>query len=422
VSGVVDLETFVRGVWYFAYWYPMFMGYVWMVGALIYHVRWERQVPPVQQPPDLPGHPRVSILVPCHNEADNVSETIRALAALDYPDFEIVAINDGSSDDTGRILDREARHVPTLRVVHLAGNQGKAMALRAGALVADSEFLVCIDGDVILDRHAVRWMMWHLLTGPRVGAVTGNPRVRTRSTLLGRIQVAEFSSIIGLIKRAQRVYGRVFTVSGAVVAFRKAALQRVGYWDVDMVTEDIDISWKLQLDFSDVRYEPNALCWLLMPETLKGLWRQRLRWAQGGAEVILKHFVPLLDLRRRRMLLVFAEYLTSLLWAYAMAGTFVLYVLGKVTTMPGALYIPTLVPGWTGILIGTTCLLQFVLSLCIDARYERGLGRFYYWIVWYPMAYWLIAVLTAVAGFPRALLKRRGSRAVWTSPDRGLRA
>lgn len=416
------LQNAVHAAWQYAYWYPLFMSYVWMVGAIIYYRRWERVTPAPGQPPELPAHPRVSILVPCHNESENARETMRALAVVDYPHFEIIAINDGSRDDTGEILDDEACHLDRLRVVHLTTNQGKAMALRAGALVANSEFLVCIDGDVVLDRHAVRWMMWHFLGSQRVAAVTGNPRIRTRSSLLGKIQVAEFSSIIGLIKRAQRIYGRVFTVSGAVVAFRRAALQRVGYWDLDMVTEDIDISWKLQMSYMDVRYEPNALCWLLMPETLKGLWRQRLRWAQGGAEVLIKNFLNILHYKKRRMLPVYFEYLASLVWAYVMIGTWVLYAVGQVIKVPEAIYIPSLVPGWTGILIGMTCMLQFAVSLRIDSRYEYGLGRFYYWIIWYPLAYWLISVLTTAVGFPRAVVKRRGMRAVWVSPDRGMRA
>ena len=82
---------------------------------------------------------------------------------------------------------------PRLRVLHLATNQGKAVGLRTAALAARSEFLVCVDGDAILDEYAAHWMMWHLTSGPRVGAVTGNPRVRNRCTLLGRLQVGEFS-------------------------------------------------------------------------------------------------------------------------------------------------------------------------------------------------------------------------------------
>src|SRR5690606_6379333 len=116
------------------------------------------------------------------------------------------------------------------------------------------------------------------------------PRIRNRSTLLGKLQVGEFSSIIGLIKRAQRTYGRIFTVSGVVVCFRKTALHDVGYWSPDMLTEDIDVSWKLQLHHWDVRFEPHALCWILTPETLTGLWKQRVRWAMGGIQVVMKHF------------------------------------------------------------------------------------------------------------------------------------
>jgi diketogulonate reductase-like aldo/keto reductase len=67
-----------------------------------------------------------------------------------------------------------------------------------------------------------------------------------------------------MIKRAQRIYGRIFTVSGVVTAFRKEALHRVGYWSLNMVTEDIDISWKLQRDHWGILYAPNALCWILM--------------------------------------------------------------------------------------------------------------------------------------------------------------
>src|SRR5690606_14590126 len=152
-----------------------------------------------------------------------------------------------------------------------------------GALAARSEYLVCIDGDALLAEDAVAYLVAPLIENPRVGAVTGNPRIRTRSTLIGRIQVGEFSSIIGLIKRTQRVYGRVFTVSGVVAAFRRSALDRVEYWSPDMITEDIDISWKLQLDHWSIFYEPRALCWILMPETLRGLWKQRLRWSRGGA-------------------------------------------------------------------------------------------------------------------------------------------
>src|SRR6476646_9072958 len=85
-------------------------------------------------PPPLESYPPVSILVPCHNEGDNAREVFAALDAVDYPDFEMIAINDGSRDNTGEILDELAAKIPRLRVVHLAHNRGKALALNAGAI------------------------------------------------------------------------------------------------------------------------------------------------------------------------------------------------------------------------------------------------------------------------------------------------
>ncbi|NDG02487.1 MAG: glycosyltransferase, partial [Synechococcaceae bacterium WBB_34_004] len=246
----------------------------------------------------------VSILIPCYNEAANLADTIRYALESAWPQFELIAINDGSSDDTGRLLEQWAARDPRVRVVHLAKNQGKAMALQAGALLARHELMVCIDGDALLDAQAVAWLVRRFQADPGLGAVTGNPRIRNRTSLLGRIQVGEFSSIIGLIKRAQSMLGGLFTVSGVITAFRRSALHEVGYWSVDMLTEDIAITWALQRAGWRVAYEPQALVWILMPETLRGLWKQRLRWAEGGIQVLLANANLLVQprqlLRRRR--------------------------------------------------------------------------------------------------------------------------
>jgi biofilm PGA synthesis N-glycosyltransferase PgaC len=404
----------------FAYFYPLTMAYIWCIGALFYFFRWERKQR-YDIAPELKEHPFVSIVVPCHNEGDNVRETIANLLQQNYPNFEIIAVNDGSKDQTGAILDELHLQHEKLRVIHMTKNQGKAMGLRMAALASKAEFLVTIDGDALLDPNATAWMVKHFIDNPRVGAVTGNPRIRNRSTLLGRIQVGEFSAIIGLIKRAQRVYGRVFTMSGVVSAFRVAALERVGYWSTDMITEDIDVTWKLQLDHWDVRYEPNAVCWILMPETLKGLWRQRLRWAQGGAEVAIKYFRNLFSWRKRRMWLVYVEFLLSVLWSYTFAVITVLWLIGLFVAMPEPFKVPSLIPEATGAIIGLTCMIQFAVGALIDHRFEpRGL-RSYYWIIWYPMAYFLLGMVTTVAGLPKALGRKKGRFATWVSPDRGLR-
>ena len=404
----------------FAFYYPLFMAYLWMVGALYYYYTRERNEPLYDAPPTLSEYPKVSVLIPCFNEGNNAYETIGALLHLNYPNYDIIAINDGSKDDTAKIIADIAANHEKVRAVQLASNQGKAMALTVGAMVSESEFLVCIDGDAVLDPNCITWMMRHFINGPRVAAVTGNPRIRNRSTLLGRLQVGEFSSVIGLIKRAQRVYGRVFTVSGVVAAFRKTALHDVGYWSTNMMTEDIDISWKMQTNFYDVRYEPNALCWILMPETLKGLWQQRKRWAQGGAEVLLKFKSIFTRIKTRRMWPVYLELVISILWAYVMVTIFSLWLLGKFIALPSYLHISTIIPGWNGVILAMTCLLQFAVSLFIDARYEPKIRRYYYWMIWYPMLFWMLSAATSVVGLPAALLKNKNKRATWVSPDRGI--
>jgi biofilm PGA synthesis N-glycosyltransferase PgaC len=404
----------------FAFYYPLLMAWLWMVGGLWFYLR--REVPAPKLPLFNKDAPYCSILIPCYNEEANVRETIAYALRTRYPNFDVIAINDGSKDKTAEILNEIAASEPRLRVIHLAQNQGKAFGLRAGAIASGSEYLICIDGDALLHPYTVHWMMKHLTGSGRIGAVTGNPRIINRSSLLGKIQVGEFSSIIGLIKRAQRTYGRIFTVSGAIAGFRKTALHRVGYWSEDMITEDIDVSWRLQLDHWDIRYEAEALAYIYMPETLRGLWKQRLRWAQGGVEVIMRHTSDLLSWRKRRFWGIAIEYMCSVLWSYAMLFILLLYVFGMFLPMPNLWYVNTILPQWYGLILGLTCLIQFFISLMIDRRYDHGrLLRNYIWVIWYPLFYWLLSLFTTVVAVPKTLLKKPNKRARWESPDRGIR-
>ncbi len=420
---LIPRPDFLSHISSFIFYYPLVMSYVWMIGAVIFYVSFERkQVDTCEPVAALKDPPPVSILVPCYNEANNIQDTLEFLLSQQYPDFEIIAINDGSVDSTLDILRSMAEKHPQIRVINLSSNQGKAMALRTGAMLTKNEFLVCIDGDALLDTQAVAWMMRHFQDNPRVAAVTGNPRIRTRSTLLGKIQVGEFSAIVGLIKRAQQVYGRIFTVSGVIAGFRKSALHNVGYWSNDIVTEDIDISWKLQLKGWLIHFEPNALCWVLMPETIKGLWKQRLRWSQGGAEVLIRHSNAVLQWKSRRMWPIWLECVASILWSCLILVGMGIWVTSQLLNIHQQ-FMPVLLPHWTGMLLSITCLAQFAVSLAIDSRYERkfgGIGRYYYWMIWYPLIYWINNVLTTVFGLVKAIAKKRGQRAVWVTSDRGL--
>jgi biofilm PGA synthesis N-glycosyltransferase PgaC len=411
----------------YSYYYPLFMAYLWMIGAVFYYFRFERPAKShrdlphdvAEIPPLLPEYPLVTIIVPCHNEGRDIEDTVEYLLASTYPNFDILLVNDGSGDETRQILDTLAAQHPIVRVIHCARNQGKAVALTTASLMTPAQYLCCIDADALLDPQALSWIMVHF-QNPRVGAVTGNPRVRNRSSLLGRLQVGEYSSIVGLIKRAQRTYGRIFTVSGVVACFRKAALHDVGYWSADMLTEDIDVSWKLQIRHWDVRFEPKAQCWILAPETLSGLWQQRLRWSTGGIQVLMKNWHIEHLWIARRMWPVLVEYAMSVLWAYSIMVIAVLWLVGFVIELPPDYRVPTFLSGWNGVMVGTTCLLQIGISLALDARYDKGSLKSFYWMIWYPLAYWILNMITTIVAVPRALLRDTKKRARWISPDRGI--
>lgn len=402
----------------FVYFYPLTMAFVWIFGTFLFQSLRDRSG---ERPPDFgPDAPLVSILVPCHNEEDCIDDTIRYLQLQTYPNYEIIAIDDASTDRTGEILRELQKEFPRLRVITLKSNQGKGTGLNMAAMASKGEFIVGIDADALLDKDAIRWFMWHFNSSPRVGAITGNPKVRNRTTILAKIQVGEYSTIIGMIKRAQRILGKVYTVSGVVVALRKKALLNIGFWSNNMVTEDIDVSWKLQLDHWDIRYEARALCWILVPETLRGIWRQRLRWSQGGSEVLLKYAHCLRQWKNRRIWPIFLEYMISVVWCYCMALTALLWLLGLFLEMPPELAVRSLIPGWTGILLSGVCLLQLATGLSVDAKYDPHIFKLVPWLIWYPVIYWVMNCAVTVVAFPKALFKPKSQLAVWESPDRGL--
>ena len=412
-------DFFLIAIPQFCFGYPFIMAWYWMAGGALFYFTREVRTAPLGNPEPIQRWPPISILVPCYNEALNAEETLSTAAAVDYAEFEVIAINDGSRDNTAEVLDELATRIPRLRVVHLAVNQGKAAALNVGALMAKHELLVCIDGDALLHPRALRWIARAFRRGD-VGGLAGNPRIRNRTSLLGRLQVGEFSSIIGLIRRAQTTYGRLFTVCGVICAFRKRALQDAGWWSSRSITDDIDITWRVQVAGWRVVYEPNAVVWILMPETLKGLWNQRLRWAEGGAQMMIDFFWPMITLRAPTLLPTYINNLLSILWAYVMTlslGVGLLWAVGLCppSVLPGF----QLVPEWWGLTLTITYLAQALVSHLVERRYEPDMLRSLYWMIWYPLAFWMISTATTVAALPRALLRPR--KATWISPDRGLR-
>ncbi|MRR35722.1 glycosyltransferase, partial [bacterium] len=155
----------------FVFLYPLYMSIVWMIGGIIFCLRREGNTDP-----GLEYFPFFTVIVPGHNEEQVIEETVLNLKDLNYPNYEVIVVNDGSSDTTREILDRLlTENSSWLRIIHLEPNSGKSKALNAGILVSRGEFMLTIDADCLVDKDVLQWMAVHLVNFPRVGAVTGNP-------------------------------------------------------------------------------------------------------------------------------------------------------------------------------------------------------------------------------------------------------
>jgi biofilm PGA synthesis N-glycosyltransferase PgaC len=405
----------------FCFGYPFVMSCYWITGSIVYWLIIERHQPRFFNPPKLSATPLVSVLLPCFNESQQLRETMEVLMQSTYPNFEVIAINDGSSDDTGKILVELLQIYPRLRVAQLAENQGKSTALNTGLLLAKGNILVCIDGDALLDPHAIDWFVSRFLEDGNLGAITGNPRIRNRSTLLGKIQVGEFSSIVGMIKRTQSLYGKLFTVSGVICAFRKLTVIEAGLWNPAAMTDDVDLTLRLQTKGWDVGFEPSALCWILMPEKLIGLWRQRVRWSEGGALATIGVTRQLFRAKSLPLYLIWSNFFTSTLWAFCMITWFTLTNLNELLKGNASQILQNFVPHWWGTILASIYLLQSVIGLCLDSRYEKGMLKSFGWIIWYPLAYWCIQTCSCAVGVCKAILRKSNAKGTWISPDRGLR-
>jgi biofilm PGA synthesis N-glycosyltransferase PgaC len=203
------------------------------------------------------------------------------------------------------------------------------------------------------------------------------------------------------------------TMSGVVGAFRRSALLDVGLYSPEMATEDIDITWKLQLRHYDVRYEARAVVWMRVPQSFKGLWNQRKRWALGQSQVLRKYGSQMSDWKNRRLWMVMLESFSSIIWAYDFVILSALWIVSYFMGFPPVGASP--VPNWWGMMISTVCLMQLLTGVILDHHYDRGLGWYYGVAVFYPIIYWIfLAVITAIYSL-QGLLRNpsRGKMTRW---------
>ena len=379
--------------------YPILTSLAWIVTALVYHFRRDRKE---SAPLPDPNSPFISVVVPAFNEEGVIARSVEGLLELDYPHFEIIVVNDGSTDGTANRV-RTFLSDPRVRLLDKHCNEGKAMALNDAMPCTRGELILIMDADAVPDRQLLRMMEPHFRDA-RVGAVAGNPRVRNTVNLLTRLQAVEFSSVIGLMRRAQRIWGRVMCVSGVVGMFRKSAVIDAGLFTPGMATEDIDLTWKLQKKFYDVRYEGRALVWMIVPESLGVWWKQRRRWALGLGQVLRRHAGIFTDWRYRRMHPLYLESAASYLWAltFLLVTSFwiVCYLAGHAPK--GGSPIPNL---W-GMILFSFCLLQLGCGVWMDSRYDPEVGQHFPVSILYPSFYWFILALTSCVYTTRGLLKR----------------
>jgi cellulose synthase/poly-beta-1,6-N-acetylglucosamine synthase-like glycosyltransferase len=229
--------------------------------------------------------PKVTFLVPAYNEERCLERTLEALLQVDYPSYEVIVVDDGSQDSTYRLARRYAsRGVKVVR----RPNGGKAAALNLGLFFATGEIIVTVDADSLVARDCLREVV-RLFADPRVMAVCGNVKVLNRVNLLTRLQALEYIVDINIAKRAFDVFGSTMVVPGVLGAFRKEALEAVGRYDPDTLTEDFDATLKVLKAGSVVQATALAEAYTEAPETLRDLYRQRRRWYAGTLQTLFKH-------------------------------------------------------------------------------------------------------------------------------------
>src|SRR3954465_10349122 len=302
--------------------YPVATAALWIAGGLMFRLWEERPGDAVLEPEG--GWPGVSVLIPAYNEEAVIATSVRAALNSDYPQFEVLVLDDGSTDDTEAAAIEAAAGDSRLRVLRDPVNRGKAEQLNDGFARAQHGLVMVTDADTHMHPHAIRFLVARIESSPVLAGVAGAPHVTNRNGLLCAMQVLESAAIIGLIRRTQSLTGRVGVVAGVLAVFRRDRVLAVGGYDGQMATEDIDLSWRLLSAGWQTAYEPRALVGMQVPSSLSALWAQRKRWARGQGEVLHAHLHELWHWRNHRMWLLGLESIASLIWVLCLLCSLVL--------------------------------------------------------------------------------------------------
>lgn len=266
--------------------------------------------------------PLVSIFVPAYNESENIEAALESLLFLDYPHYEVIVVDDGSTDGTYDRARRFAGQYERCTIhVHRKTNGGKWTAHNYAFRRSVGELVLCLDADSRVEPSSLRRMVVHM-ADPLVAAVAGQIRVRNRHNLLTRLQAIEYLMGNGCARMAMSFNGTVLIVAGPLGLFRRCVLEDVflqygqmpqgrkegqftGPFEGDTFAEDFDLSMAVLSLGGRIRYEPSAVSHTRAPDTMVALLSQRYRWCRGTVQVLRKYFRRALDrkdIRRPRLL------------------------------------------------------------------------------------------------------------------------
>ncbi len=265
-------------------------------------------------------YPFVSIIVPVYNESKVIAESIESLLELDYPNYEVIIVNDGSTDDTAVIAENLVGYrqgKSSLVKISLINkpNGGKAKALNAGIQYSDADFVLCMDGDSKLSANSLKLGIRHF-TNPAVGAVAGNVKVLNRKKIWTDLQALEYVEGLNLARSAQGFLKMVNIIPGPLGIFRKKALRDAGYYSSDTFAEDADITLKVLSAGWKIDYELNAIAYTEAPVKFQQLLKQRYRWTRGILQAIRKHKKHLYNptMNFNNTLILWSMFYEALVW------------------------------------------------------------------------------------------------------------
>lgn len=260
---------------------------------------------------DFTMHP-ISIIVPAYNEGVVIRDTIRTLLDLNYPTFEIIVVDDGSTDNTFDL----AREVVDPRVrVFRKPNSGKANSLNYGIEFSNYDYVFCMDADSLVGKDALRYGIRHF-ANPEVSAVAGSVLVLNQNNAITGFQAVEYLTGLNFFKSAQSYLGLVTIIPGPSGLFKKSEIQRIGGYEADTFAEDCDLTLRLVQSGARIVYEPYMEVSTEVPDKTLTLIKQRYRWNRGILQATRK-FMSKHSLRRVKDLKTIMVFLY--LWIESMA-------------------------------------------------------------------------------------------------------